>query len=99
MPRITVSGHRGFNPGTTRLVDDAIRAALAAGADNVTGLSCLADGADQAFLSQGGQRCRAAVGRLGEFRSVHRPADRGFTSSDTALRAANPTVSEILVAY
>jgi hypothetical protein len=27
------------------------------------------------------------------------PADRGFTSSDSALRAANPTVSEILVAY
>jgi hypothetical protein len=27
------------------------------------------------------------------------PADRGFTSSDAALRAANPTVSEILVAY
>ena len=27
------------------------------------------------------------------------PADRGLTSSDTALRAANPTVSEILVAY
>jgi len=27
------------------------------------------------------------------------PADRGFTSSDTALRGANPTVSEILVAY
>jgi hypothetical protein len=27
------------------------------------------------------------------------PAERGFSSSDTALRAANPTVSEILVAY
>jgi hypothetical protein len=27
------------------------------------------------------------------------PVDRGFISSDTALRAANPTVSEILVAY
>lgn len=27
------------------------------------------------------------------------PADRGFTSADAALRAANPTVSEILVAY
>jgi hypothetical protein len=27
------------------------------------------------------------------------PADRSFTSSDTALRAANPTVSEVLVAY
>jgi hypothetical protein len=27
------------------------------------------------------------------------PADRSFTSSDAALRVANPTVSEILVAY
>jgi len=27
------------------------------------------------------------------------PADRAFTSADAALRAANPTVSEILVAY
>jgi hypothetical protein len=27
------------------------------------------------------------------------PADRAFTSSDASLRAANPTVSEILVAY
>jgi hypothetical protein len=27
------------------------------------------------------------------------PADRSFTSADTALRAVNPTVSEILVAY
>jgi hypothetical protein len=27
------------------------------------------------------------------------PADRSFTSSDAALRAVNPTVSEILVAY
>jgi hypothetical protein len=27
------------------------------------------------------------------------PADRGLTSADSALRAANPTVSEILVAY
>jgi hypothetical protein len=27
------------------------------------------------------------------------PADRAFSSADTALRAANPTVSEILVAY
>jgi hypothetical protein len=27
------------------------------------------------------------------------PADRAFTSTDAALRAANPTVSEILVAY
>jgi len=33
----------------------------------------------------------AAIGAL--------PADREFTSSDAALRAVNPTVSEILVAY
>ncbi len=33
----------------------------------------------------------AAVGNL--------PADRAYTSSDAALRAVNPTVSEILIAY
>ena len=49
MPRIAVSGHRGLDPGTTRLIDDVIRAALAAEAGNVTGLSCLADGTDQIF--------------------------------------------------
>jgi hypothetical protein len=27
------------------------------------------------------------------------PSDRAFTSADTALRAVNPTVSEILVGY
>ena len=47
MPRIAVSGHRGLGSRTSRLVDDAIRAALAAEAGSVTGLSCLADGADQ----------------------------------------------------
>lgn len=49
MPRIAVSGHRGLGSRTSRLVDDAIRAALAAEAGSVTGLSCLADGADQVF--------------------------------------------------
>jgi hypothetical protein len=48
MPRIAVSGHRGLPPGTVTLVDKAIRAALAE-SDDVTGLSCLADGADQIF--------------------------------------------------
>jgi hypothetical protein len=58
MPRIAVSGHRGLPAPVQALVDEAIRAALA-GLDEVTGLSCLADGPDQIFaravLDCGGQ--------------------------------------------
>jgi hypothetical protein len=58
MVRIAVSGHRGLPAATQRLVDHAIRAALNSHHD-VTGLSCLADGADQIFaravLDHGGQ--------------------------------------------
>jgi hypothetical protein len=49
MPRIAVSGHRGLPPGTVRLVDEAIRSALAWAAPDLTGVSCLADGADHIF--------------------------------------------------
>jgi hypothetical protein len=49
MPRIAVSGHRGLNAYTTNLIDRAIREKLSEHPDNVTGLSCLADGADQIF--------------------------------------------------
>ncbi|HLQ55113.1 MAG TPA: hypothetical protein VK162_12690 [Streptosporangiaceae bacterium] len=49
MPRLAVSGHRNLPAGSMRLVDEAIRSALSDGARNVTGLSCLADGADQIF--------------------------------------------------
>ena len=49
MYRIAISGHRGLPVPTARLVDEAIRAALAGGAPDVTGISCLADGADQIF--------------------------------------------------
>jgi hypothetical protein len=44
-----VSGHRDLPGGTVYLVDKAIRAALSERAAKVTGLSCLADGADQIF--------------------------------------------------
>jgi hypothetical protein len=47
--RIAISGHRGLPVPTVRLIDRAIRAALAEHAPDVTGLSCLADGADQIF--------------------------------------------------
>jgi hypothetical protein len=49
MYRIAISGHRGLPAPTVRLVDQALRAALTERAPDVTGLSCLADGADQIF--------------------------------------------------
>jgi hypothetical protein len=49
MLRIAISGHRGLTGLTADLVDKAIRAALAEHVPDVTGLSCLADGADQIF--------------------------------------------------
>jgi hypothetical protein len=49
MHRIAISGHRGLSALTARLVEDAILIALAGHAPEVTGISCLADGADQIF--------------------------------------------------
>ncbi|HUD37946.1 MAG TPA: hypothetical protein VMR14_13660 [Streptosporangiaceae bacterium] len=49
MHRIAITGHRGLPGPTARLVDEAIRAALARHAPDVAGISCLADGADQIF--------------------------------------------------
>jgi hypothetical protein len=57
--RVAVSGHRGLPAGTVRLISEALQAALEEQAAAVTGLSCLADGADQIFahavLDAGGQ--------------------------------------------
>ena len=49
MPRIAISGHRGLNARTTELIDQAISERLSEQPDGITGLSCLADGADQIF--------------------------------------------------
>ncbi len=49
MPRIAISGHRGLNAHTTNLIDKAIREKLSRYPAGVTGLSILADGADQIF--------------------------------------------------
>lgn len=49
MLRIAVSGHRGLDAHTTNLIDKAIRERLARYTVGVTGLSLLADGADQIF--------------------------------------------------
>jgi hypothetical protein len=47
--RIAISGHRGLAGETSVLVEKAIRAALDEAGPAVTGISCLADGADQIF--------------------------------------------------
>jgi len=49
MPRIAISGHRGLNAHTADLIDQALRERLSEHPAGVTGLSCLADGADQVF--------------------------------------------------
>jgi hypothetical protein len=49
MVRIAVSGHRGLPEETAVLIDGAVREALLEYRPGVTGLSCLADGADQIF--------------------------------------------------
>jgi len=47
--RIAITGHRGLSSDTTAVVDEAIRAALGEYRGEMTGVSCLADGADQIF--------------------------------------------------
>jgi hypothetical protein len=49
MHRIAISGHRGLPAPTVHVVDEAIRAELTRHAPDMTGISCLADGADQIF--------------------------------------------------
>ena len=49
MRRIAISGHRGLAGETSLLVEKAIRTALDEAGPDVTGISCLADGADQIF--------------------------------------------------
>ncbi|MGW5688883.1 hypothetical protein [Nonomuraea sp. NPDC003754] len=48
--RIAITGHRGLSPAVEQLVDRELRDALAdLGHQEVTGVSCLADGADAIF--------------------------------------------------
>ncbi len=49
MTRIAVSGHRALPRTVEELVSQAIRAEFARVSDDLVGLSCLADGADQIF--------------------------------------------------
>ncbi|MBV9161422.1 MAG: hypothetical protein JO281_07715 [Pseudonocardiales bacterium] len=49
MTLIGITGHRGLSPSTARLVQQALRDALAGYSTRVTGVTALADGADQLF--------------------------------------------------
>jgi hypothetical protein len=57
--RIAISGHRSLPPATETLVAEALDEALSPITDDITGLTCLADGADTLFaravLAHGGQ--------------------------------------------
>ncbi len=59
MTFIGITGHRGLPQQTVRLIDKALRAALTEYGDSITGVTALADGADQLFaravLDRGGQ--------------------------------------------
>jgi hypothetical protein len=90
--RIAVSGHRGMPAPVQALVDQAIRAALD-GLDEVTGLSCLADGPDQIFaravLDHGGQIeavIPATLYRDGLPTSAHAEYDRLLARAVTVHR-------------
>ena len=48
--RVGITGHTNISPGTVALVADAIRAVFGEGSP-ITGVSCLARGADQVFAS------------------------------------------------
>jgi hypothetical protein len=92
MPRIAISGHRGLPAPVQQLIDRAIRAALD-GLDDVTGLSCLADGPDQIFaravLDHGGRIeaiIPAALYRDGLPADAHAEYDWLLTQAVTAHR-------------
>jgi hypothetical protein len=56
---IGITGHRGLPAHSAQLIDTALHEALAEYSDRITGVTALADGADQLFaravLDQGGQ--------------------------------------------
>jgi hypothetical protein len=81
--RIAITGHRGLPADTEQLVDQAIREQLARAGQDITGVSNLADGADQLFaqavLDAGGQLeviIPAALYRDGLPESAHASYDR-----------------------
>ena len=105
--RIAVSGHRGLPGPTADLISKAILQALAGLDADVTGISCLADGADlifaQAVAELGGSLEVIVPG--GQYRNVlpagARPAYDRLLAQATAVRQlpfAEPTSESYMAA-
>jgi hypothetical protein len=92
--RLAITGHRGLPAATERIVDRAIREQLAAcTGQDITGVSNLADGADQLFaqavLDAGGQLeviIPAALYRDGLPESAHASYDRLLSKASNVHR-------------
>lgn len=80
MTRIAVSGHRGLSTQTTSLVRDGLRQQLSPYRDDLVGVTCLADGADQLFAE--------VVLDLGGTIEVVVPAERYLDSLPPETHAA-----------
>jgi hypothetical protein len=81
MPRVAFSGHRGLSAATASLIDRAVRDALAVNAADLTGLSCLADGADQIFaraIADAGGRLEVVIPAEGYRDGLPEAARPGF---------------------
>ena len=107
MRRIAVSGHRGLRGPTSVLVEKAIRAALEAAGPDVTGISCLADGADQIFaraVTDLGGRLEAII-PAGQYRDglpadAHPEYDRLLAMAENAccMMFTEPTPESFMTA-
>ena len=91
--RIAITGHRGLPAATEQLVDQAIRDQLAHSGRDITGVSNLADGADQLFaqavLDAGGQLeviIPAALYRDGLPESAYASYDRLLSKASSVHR-------------
>jgi hypothetical protein len=91
--RIAITGHRGLPAATEQLVDQAIREQLAHAGRDITGVSNLADGADQLFaqavLDASGQLdviIPAALYRDGLPESAHPSYDKLLSKASNVHR-------------
>jgi len=80
MLRVAVTGHRDLDEPTTAKVDTAIRALLGETGQDIIGISCLAEGADQIFA-------RAVLDLGGRLEVIIPSAGYAATLSSHARRA------------
>jgi hypothetical protein len=88
MTRIAISGHRGFSAEVETLISDAIRTELSRYiSEDLVGISCLADGADQIFA-------QVVVDRGGKLEVVVPAARYRDALPEEARRAYDELISQ-----